>query len=123
MKKENLEIGRKGEALAKKYLQKKGYRVIEQNHRTKYSEIDLIARHKGVLVFIEVRTKVGDQFGTPEESFNRKKINKLIWNAKAYITWKGYLKQCRIDAVCIVLDCNKTLKRINHYRNITWVKP
>ena len=116
----NLVIGYLGEAIAKKYIQNKGYKVIEQNYKTKYAEIDLIARDKRTLVFIEVRTKVGERFGSPEESLNRSKINKLVKNTAAYVVQKGYIKRCRIDAVCIVLDKKEKIKRVNHYQNITW---
>ena len=115
----NLAIGYLGEAIAKKYLQNKGYRFIEQNYKTKYAEIDLIVRDKRILVFVEVRTKTREQFGSPEESLNRNKINKLIKNAAAYVAQKGYVKDYRIDAICIVLDEKKKIKRINHYQNIT----
>ncbi len=105
--------------MAKKYLQKKGYRIIEQNYRTKYAEIDLIVCDKRTLVFVEVRTKIGERFGSPEESFNRNKINKLIKNAAAYAIRKDYAKDYRVDAICIVLDEKENIKRINHYQNIT----
>ena len=119
VKTKNLETGRMGEAIAKKYLENNGYRLVEQNYRTRYAEIDLIAYDKDVLVFIEVRTKVGEQFGTPEETINKNKINRLIRNAKAYIAIKNCQKECRIDALCVVLDDNRKVKRINHYKNIT----
>ena len=119
MKRENLLIGYRGEAVAKRYLQNKGYRIIEQNYKNKYAEIDLIVRDKKVLVFIEVRTKIGEKFGTPEDSLNRNKIKKLIRNATAYTAQKGYAKDYRIDAICIVLDEGKKVKRIDHYQNIS----
>jgi len=119
MKTKNLEIGCWGEIIGKKYLQKKGYKIVEQNYKTKYVEIDLIVRDRRVLVFVEVRAKTGERFGTPEESINRKKINKLIKGAAAYTAEKGYTRGYRIDAVCIVLEGNKKIKRISHYQNIT----
>ena len=119
MKTKNLEKGRLGEIIAKKYLQNKRYRILEENYRTKYAEIDLIAREKGILVFIEVRAKTGERFGSPEESINRGKIKKLIRNAKAYAAIKRYGKMYRIDAICIVLDGKRGVSRISHYQNIT----
>lgn len=119
MKLKNLAIGYLGEAIAKRYLQKRGYRVVKQNYKTKYAEIDLIARDKKTLVFVEVRTKAGERFGSPEDSLNAKKINKLIKNAAAYMAQEVYLKNYRIDAVCIVLNEKEKIKRITHYRNIT----
>jgi len=118
-KSKNLATARLGEDLARKYLQNKGYRVIEQNYQTRYAEIDLIARHKGILVFVEVRTKTDERFGRPEETINRNKINKLIKNAQGYMLRKRYDQRYRIDAICIVLDDNRKPTRIDHYKNIT----
>lgn len=113
------ETGRLGEQLAKEYLQKKGYKIIEQNYKTKYAEIDLVAKKGDKLVFVEVRTKGNEQFGTPEETINHKKKMKLIWNAKAYVAKKKYKGAYRIDAICIVLGENEKPKRISHHENIT----
>jgi len=120
MKKHNLEIGYLGESIARKYLEDKGYIVIDQNYKNKYAEIDLIARDGNGLIFIEVKTRIGEQFGTPEQSINRDKMQRLIKNAQAYVIIKNYRNiSYRIDAVCIVLDRDKEIKRINHYQNIT----
>ncbi len=115
----NLETGKIGENLAKEYLEKKGYNIIEQNYRTKFAEIDLVAKNKEELVFVEVRTKRGEMFGTPEETINKRKLRKLWLNARGYtnqIKWTG---PSRIDAVCVVLKPDSTLERIAHYENIT----
>jgi len=118
-KTKNLKTGRLGEEIAKKYLQVNRYAIIEQNYRTRHAEIDLIALYKGILIFVEVRTKKGERFGIPEESINRNKKIKLMGNAKAYVAKKRWKKEYRIDAICIVLDDNYRVKRINHYKNIT----
>lgn len=118
MKVETLKTGRLGEELAKKYLQKKGYKIVEQNYRTRYAEIDLIARKKDVLVCVEVRTKVGEQFGTPEETLNPQKLQKVRRNAIAYAARIKWKKLYRVDAVCIVLGGNHDVQKIHHYENI-----
>ncbi len=120
IKTKNLKTGRLGEEIAKKYLQSNRYAIIEQNYRTRRAEIDLIALYKGILVFIEVRTKKSERFGIPEESLNRNKKIKLMANAKAYVVKKRWKKEYRIDAICIVLDNNYRVSRINHYQNITF---
>jgi|SRR3989344_7577205 len=112
------EVGRLGEDLARKYLEKKGYKILEQNYRTRYAEIDLVARHKDVLVFVEVRTKIGERFGTPEETLNAKKLQKVKRNAFSYAAHMKWNKLYRIDAVCIVLAPDRTPKRIAHYENV-----
>ena len=120
VKKRNLEKARRGENIARSYLQSRGYDIIEQNYRTRYGEIDLIAGHRGILVFIEVRSRQSEQFGSPEATINRNKINKLIRNARSYMSRKRYDRSYRIDAVCIVLGEGKEPERINHYKNVTF---
>lgn len=118
MKTLNLQTGRVGEKIAKDYLEKQGYKILEQNYKTKYAEIDLIARYKNELIFVEVRTKKGENFGTPEESLDKRKLRKLRWNAQGYVNQVRWQGPYRIDAVCIVLDGNNKVKRINHYESI-----
>ncbi|MCK4520792.1 YraN family protein [Candidatus Parcubacteria bacterium] len=117
--KNNIKIGRIGEEIARDYLEDKGYDIIEQNCKTRYSEIDLIAKKDDVLVFIEVRTKTSERFGSPEETINKEKIRRLIRSADAYSAIKRWKGQYRIDAVCVVLDQNHKLSRIQHYESIT----
>ena len=118
MQDSTIKIGRQGEMIAVKYLEKKGYTIVEQNHRTKYSEMDLITTKKNVLVFVEVRTKTNERFGTPEETINKNKIRRLIRSAQAYVAFKKYIKSYRIDAVCVVLGADGKAKRISHHESI-----
>jgi len=124
IKRFNLEKGNLGEGIARRYLENKGYIIVDQNYRNKYGEIDLIAKEKNNdnLVFIEVKTRMGEQFGTPEDAINFKKKAKLIRNAQAYMSWNKKARNFdsyRIDAICIVLDENKQINRIGHYQNLT----
>ena len=119
-------IGKEGEEIAKKYLENKGYRIIECNYRTKRAEIDIITRlrqgfcgrSKDIIVFVEVRTKHHEQFGSPEETITYQKRTRLKRNAAAYIHRKRYYGPYRIDAVCLVIDENTGLERIDHYESI-----
>ncbi len=110
-------IGNKGESIAENYLKKKGYKIIERNFRTKSLEIDIIAEKENVLVFIEVRSKTKNDFGTPEETINFKKSKKLKRNSEKYINYKKYNGACRIDAICIIFE-NENKVKLNHYKNI-----
>jgi len=113
-----------GEEVAKKYLENKGYEIIDQNYSTKYSEIDLIVRKlappggDNVLIFVEVRTKRSSAFVSPEESIDYKKLKKLYWNAEAYMANKKYKGQSRVDAICIILDFNNNVEKLEHYEGI-----
>jgi len=112
------EIGKLGEEIAKEYLQKHDYKILEQNYRTRYSEMDLVAYKDKWLIFVEVRTKIGEQFGSPEETLNKEKIQRLYRAAAAYATINRHKGSYRIDAVCIVLKQNQTVERLEHYKNI-----
>ncbi|KPJ54601.1 hypothetical protein AMJ47_04095 [Parcubacteria bacterium DG_72] len=121
--KHNKTLGRVGEDMATEYLQNKGYKIVEQNFQNKWGEIDLVCEKDNRLVFVEVKTRIGEQFGLPEDAINKNKINKLIKNSQAYMVYKANkinnIYMYRIDAVCIVLDEEMNLKRINLYENIT----
>jgi putative endonuclease len=101
-----LEVGRRGEQLARSLLKKRGYRIVESNARGRYGEIDIVARVKGCLVFVEVRSRTSTEFGTPEESVTRKKRQKLITCALDYVTSHDNPENqvWRIDVVAIEMD-------------------
>ena len=115
----NRKIGKDGEEIAAKYLSDKGYKILEKNYYTKFGEIDLIALKNSVLIFVEVKLKHGDGFGTPEEMIGNSKLSQVQRMAEFYLMdnpdiAKKY-NSYQIDAICVV-----TNKRINHYENLTF---
>jgi putative endonuclease len=122
MKKFNYEVGKKGEGIAREYLAQKGYKILASNFTTRFGEIDLICAKSGKLIFVEVKLKVSDAFGSPEEMITKKKIEKvqktaqrfLLENVKIASKYPSY----QIDAVCIVLTKESLVSRINHYKNL-----
>lgn len=80
-----LGLGVRGEALAWNFLRKQGYSILEKNYRTRFGEVDVIARKEGILVFLEVKTRRDHRFGFPEESVDWKKRQKLARVAEAYL--------------------------------------
>lgn len=99
------DVGILGEKLARDFLKKRGYRIWETNYRCPEGEIDIIARHKDFLVFIEVRTKKSLQFGTPEESITPAKMEKLRTVAAYYQQAHNNLPlSWRIDVVAVEID-------------------
>jgi len=99
------ETGKQGEQLACRALEKKGYRIQERNYRCRQGEIDLVARHRDYIVFIEVRSKTGNAFGTPEESVTEAKKQKLIATALDYLSRHDNLPEnWRIDFVAVEID-------------------
>ena len=122
MKKFNYQTGRAGEEIARRFLRKKGYRILESNFHTRFGEIDLICSENRKLVFVEVKLKMGEKFGSPEEMISKRKILQIQTTSRAFLQERQKLDQnyssYRIDAVAIVLNKDKTVSRINHYQNI-----
>lgn len=77
--------GKCGEDVAASYLKKMGYKIIERNYRNKIGEIDIIAKNKENLVFVEVKTRSSDKFGTPAEAVTYYKKQKIVNTAKYYL--------------------------------------
>ena len=113
-------LGKYGESLAASFLGKKGYHIIEQNFKARYGEIDIIAKKGETLVFIEVKTRIGKRFGTPQESITPKKIRELIKTAEYYCLLHPHLpKQLRIDVVALKLTPEKSVETMEHIQNVT----
>jgi putative endonuclease len=112
------ETGIFGEKLAQDFLEKRGYRILETNYRCPQGEIDIVARHKDYLVFIEVRTKKSLDFGTPEESITPAKKERMRAAAFHYRqTHNDVPASWRIDAVFIELNQKSKLSRIELIEN------
>lgn len=118
MKNKNFLTGRLGETVASKYLQEKGYRIVENNFRTRFGEIDIICYDKEILVFVEVKTKNGHDYGEPEEMVNKNKISRVKKMGEIYLQDKNIDPGCRVDVVGIVLDDEENVERINHYQAV-----
>ncbi len=124
MKQFNRKVGKEGEKIAAKLLEDKGYKIIERNYYTRFGEIDLIASKNGVLTFVEVKLKHGDDFGTPEEMIGNSKLSQIQRMAEFYLMDKPQMaviyKTYSIDAVCIMVGEDGEVKRISHYENLTF---
>lgn len=95
--------GRWGEEQAARYLERKGYRVLERNYLTRQGEIDLVCEKNGLLVFVEVRTRSSERFGSPEESVTAGKISRLRRTALHYLQVHGASRGFRFDVVAVRL--------------------
>ena len=91
-----------GEEYARRFLEGKGYSIIEAQYRGKYGEIDLVALDGDCLVFVEVKSRRTGAFGRPEESVTMAKQQKLVQSAQEYVQDKGHEgREWRIDVVGI----------------------
>ena len=112
------ETGIFGEKVARDFLKKRGYRILETNYRCPYGEIDIIARHKDSLAFTEVRTKRSLGFVSPEESITMTKKERMRAAAFHYQqTHDDVPPSWRIDVVVIELDQKGALSRIELIEN------
>lgn len=107
-----------GEALACAYLKRRGYKMLDRNYRTKIGEIDIVALDGKVLVFVEVKTRLSNRYGLPEEAVDAKKIRKLTQLAELYIRQKCmYRSEARFDVVSILANCGTGSNSIKLFKN------
>ena len=104
------EIGLKGEADALLFLKKNGYRILEKNYRCNLGEVDIIALKKRVLVFVEVKVRSTDKFGSPEYAISKRKRRQIIRTAETYL-FRNNINDvdCRFDVVAINYNVDNSL--------------
>ncbi|MDR3113821.1 MAG: YraN family protein [Endomicrobium sp.] len=83
------------------FLKSKGYKILETNYRTSFGEIDIIAKNKGDIVFIEVKYRKSSYSGTPQEAVNYRKQQKIIKSALAYIKQNSLKNNIRFDVAAV----------------------
>lgn len=96
-----IEHGKWGEAVAVKFLEVSGLRILERNWRYKRAEIDIIAKEGEILVFIEVKTRANTSFGLPEEMVSKFKQRLVIDAAMAFMRSIGHEWEIRFDIIAI----------------------
>ena len=111
------ELGQRGEDLAARHLSAKGYAIVARNWRCGTGELDLVAQEGNGLVFVEVRTRRGEEMGTPEESITPAKQARLIALAEAYVQAHDWPGDWRIDVVAIEMDRRGRVLRLEQYEN------
>lgn len=95
-------IGARGEDEAARFLEKKGYKVLERNFRCRYGEIDIVARDGKTVVFVEVKTRGSEAFGAPLSSVDARKQKKIALAAHFYIETNRLVDaDLRFDAIGI----------------------
>lgn len=112
-------VGEFGEDLARKYLIKNGYDIIAGNIKIGYKEIDIIARKKELLVFVEVKTRTSSFYGEADEAVTAFKTNNLKQAVSAYLAQKkNNYDDIRLDLVSVDIDKRKKTAKIRHYEDI-----
>ena len=97
-------LGRQGERLAEQMLRRRGYVILARRFRTRFGEIDLIARDRDALVFVGGKTRRTRRFGGPLAAVGFRKQQRLVKMARSYLSrWPGPLPPCRFDVVGVIL--------------------
>jgi putative endonuclease len=112
------ELGHRGEQIACAFIQKKGYVILFRNFTFNKSEIDIIAKYKNCIVFVEVKTRRNDYFASPIDAITDKKIAKLQEAAQHFIDTNQIEGELRFDIISIIL--NKEQCEIEHIENAFW---
>jgi putative endonuclease len=109
-------LGQRGEALAARYLRRKRYIIIACGARDKAGELDIVAVHQRVVVFVEVKTRTSHDAGHPAEAVDADKQRRLTNLALRYLKRHDLLEQrWRFDVVAVTWPKNNRRPKIEHY--------
>lgn len=111
------EIGKSGEGLAEAYLKLIGYKIIEKNFRCFRGEIDLIALEGKEIIFVEIKSRHGKEYGLASEAVNEEKLKHIYKSAEYYlVTRQLENRDVRIDVIEIYIGKNSC--NINHLKQV-----
>lgn len=117
-------LGDIGEKIARGYLKKQGYQILEQNYQKPWGEIDIIAQNNKGLIFIEVKTRTVSegQSLNPEENVGFNKKRKVIRTAQTYLLEKKYPLETpwQIDVIAVELNIQTRKANLKHIKNAIW---
>ena len=110
----HIQTGNIGEDIACRFLERKGYKIVERNFRKKFGELDIIAQNNGVLNFIEVKTLTGElgrdgevlseHSHRPEENVHAGKLKRIGRAIKAYITSHAVVSEWQFKVITVIYD-------------------
>lgn len=109
-------LGKRGEQIAARYLQQRGYRVLARGWRGNGCELDVVALDGDEVVFVEVKTRRNARMGFPEEAVNAKKVRHIERGAEAWLQAHPEHRRWRVDVVSILWDDDEP--KITHFRGI-----
>ena len=115
------QFGLFAEEYVRRYLQERGYRILDSNYRKPWGEIDIITTCKEIIIFVEVKASQGEYAGfEPELRVNQEKIKKLIRAARTYLLEKKYdtKQEWQIDVVAVIVNKRTMIVKFKHYKNI-----
>ena len=102
-------LGKVGEDLACRELRRRGYAILDRRYRTRAGELDIVARDGATVVFVEVKTRTHDRYGSPFDAITPRKRRKLWAMAEDYLSRKDlWGRPCRFDVVGITLSGDRS---------------
>ena len=110
-------FGKKGEDIAEKYLKQNNYEILERNFLCKQGEIDIIAKDKNYLVFVEIKARTSKEYGLPAESVTKKKIKHMLYTANYYL-YKNNLKNVNVRIDVIEIFSKNEKYYLNHLKQV-----
>lgn len=112
------EWGRLGETVAARHLEERGYVILEKNLRLLRHEMDIVAERDGLIVFVEVKTRSSELYGSGVEAVTLQKQRRLIRFAELFLLRYSFGKQVRFDVISISVGQESgQVKKIVHYPN------
>ena len=110
-------VGKFGEDEAVKYLEQKGYKILDRNFSCKRGEIDIIALDKDEIVFIEIKARISLKYGLPSEAVTKNKLKHINKTAEYYLYTRNLLNEnTRIDVIEVYIKNNQVI--INHLKQV-----
>jgi putative endonuclease len=113
-----LDLGRFGERVAADHLQAKGFSILRTGYRCRYGEIDLVATRDGILVFVEVKTRMSKSHGVALESVSPAKLQALFRAAQHYLQAHPHDGEVRLDLIAIDLRGDGRLVSLEHVEGL-----
>lgn len=110
--------GNIGEAIAYQYLKNQKYKIIQTNYKNYIGEIDIIAKQKDTLVFVEVKYRSSSKFGLPKEAINKSKQKTIYAVATAYLKQNNLIDKVSVRFDCIQIIGNLEDYNLEHLTNI-----
>ncbi len=112
------DTGKQGERMAAEFLVQKGYEILAMNYRKRYGEIDIIARRRSTLIFVEVKTRRSDRFGTPFDAVDKRKQRQLTRVAREYLaTHATNADNIRFDVIAVHWNASRPAISLEHLEN------
>ena len=113
------DLGKEGETIAKDFLEKKGYEILDENWVHSKAEVDLIAYLHRQIIFVEVKTRTSVAFGMPEDFVSEAKQKQMELAANEYIELMNHQGEIRFDIISILFDKQKKYT-IKHIEDAFW---